>query len=118
MRNKNAGFKKKLKQILKAEPDSLRAEVASEALEHQDIGSFFTDLLTYGCQSGMIGKLIYYYDTHKFYDAHYDEIESIRKELESALGESMQVHGDLKNWYAWMAFEETARIIADELELA
>ena len=30
----------------------------------------------------MIGSLIYYKDTHNFYDEHYYEIEEIRSELQ------------------------------------
>lgn len=116
MKRTDAVYKTKLRQIINSEPKSLRAEVAIEALEYGDeITSFFHDLLMYGCQSGMVSKLIYYNDTHAFYDTHYDEIEQLREEFEESFGEPLQVKGDLKNWYAWMAFEETARIIAEEL---
>jgi hypothetical protein len=116
---KQSQLKKYLKNLIKEKPVSLEAEVAKEALEYgsQDIISFFTDLLQHGCQSGMIAKLIYYSDTHAFYDKYYHEIEEIRYELEESLGEPLQPKGDLKNWYAWLAFEETARKIADEFKI-
>ena len=112
-------LKKYLKTIIKEQPVSLEAEVAMEALEYgcQDITSFFSDLLSHGCQSGMIGKLIYYADTHTFYDKYYYDIEEIRCDLEDSFGEPLQPQGDLKNWYAWLAFEETARKIGDKFEL-
>lgn len=107
-----------LKEIIENEPHSLRSEVATEALSYEDdVKIFFSNLLQHGCQSGMISKLIYYRDTHKFYDTYYDEIETLREELEQSFGEPLQPKGDLKNWFAWMAFEETTRSIADELEL-
>lgn len=116
--SKQKHYKKQLQAIITTEPDSLRYEVATAALEYgSDIEDFFSDLLTYGCQSGMIGSLIYYVDTQKFYDVHYHEIEELRQELEDTFGESLQPKGDLKNWFAWMAFEETARVIADEFAL-
>jgi hypothetical protein len=108
-----ARAKKYLKCIIKENPVTLMAEVAEEALEHDDIASFFSDLLSHGCQSGMVGKLIYYTDTHAFYDRYYDEIETLREEMETDFGEPLHPRGDLKNWYAWMAFEETARKMAD-----
>jgi hypothetical protein len=118
MNTKQNLLKKKLEQIIQAFPNSLRAEVAGEALDYgDDIGTFFADLLNHGCQSGMIGSLIYYNDTRAFYDKHYEEIEELRYELEDAFGEYLKPQGDLKNWYAWMAFEETARTVADELEI-
>lgn len=116
---KNKKLKTALKSIIQTNPNTLRSEVAIEALSYGDeIENFFSDLLTYGCQSGMIGKLIYYCDTHKFYDTHYDEIEALRVELEQSFGEPLQPNGDLKNWFAWLAFEETARAVAEELGLS
>ncbi len=78
---------------------------------------FFDDLFYGGCASGMIGHLIYYHDTHKFYDRYYDGIDELRDELEDSIGEPLRVKGDLKNWYAWLGFEETARKVADTLGL-
>ncbi len=46
-----------LKQICKNKPHSIQAEVAQEALEHDDPQTFFNDLLQHGCISGMVGKL-------------------------------------------------------------
>lgn len=85
--------------------------------EENSIKTFFSDLLSHGCVSGMISSLVYYTDTHKFYDEYYNEIEELRKEMEECLGESILVKGDLKNFYAWFAFEETTRKLAAELEL-
>src|ERR1700712_977135 len=110
MRRQQTHLKNHLRNIIQTDPHSLRAVVACEALEHiPEIDAFFYDLLNHGCQSGMVVSLIYYSDTHKFYDAYYAEIENLRFELEDATGEPLQPKGDLKNWYAWMAFEETAR---------
>jgi len=106
-----------LQAIINNDPYSLKAAVAKEILQHEDITSFITDVLYHGCISGMIGSLIYYTDTRKFYDRHYHEIEELRYELEDSFGEPLKPEGDLKNWYAWLAFEETARQIAIELEL-
>lgn len=118
MSAKQNGLKKQLKNIIQNSPNTLRAEVAEEALEcGGDIKIFFSDLLQHGCQSGMVGKLIYYHDTHKFFDKYYNEIEDLRYELEESFGSPLQPKGDLKNWFAWMAFEETSRIIADELAI-
>lgn len=115
MNTKQTHLKTELKGMIQAYPNSLRSEVAAEALKYDDnIEAFFTALLAHGCQSGMIGSLVYFHDTHAFYDKHYEEIEELRYELEHAFGESLKPQGDLKNWYAWMAFEETARLIADE----
>ncbi len=115
--NTTPRLEKTLRQIIADTPNTLRAAVAQEALDcGYDIAAFFTDLLHHGCQSGMISSLIYYHDTHAFFDKHYDEIEALRYELEHELGEPLKPQGDLKNWYAWIAFEETARMMSDLCE--
>lgn len=64
----------------------------------------------------MVGSLIYYKDTHDFYEKHYDEIEEIRDELtEQGMEICLPSHNDLKNFFAWMSFEERAKNIYDEL---
>ena len=114
---------KEIKSMLEkiSEENNIRAYVAQYVLDelesYDDIKDWFNDLFQHGCSSGMIGGLIYYSDTHKFYDAHYDEIEELRNEYEESMGEPLKVDGDLKNWYAWFAYEETTRKLADELEL-
>lgn len=34
--------------------DSIRGQVATEALQHDDIPTFFSDLIQHGCVSGMV----------------------------------------------------------------
>lgn len=109
-------IRKELKHIAKHER-GIRQAVAQEVLDYHNPKDFFSDLLQHGCQSGMIGSLIYYCDTHQFYDKHYAEIEDLREEMEECLGQPLQITGDLKNWMAWFGFEETARKMADELSI-
>ena len=109
---------KHLENIIQNYPNTIRAEVASAALNYGcDIENFFSDLLNHGCQSGLVGQLIYYSDTHKFFDKYYNEIEDLRLEFEDEMGAPLQPKGDLKNWFTWFAFEETARKIAEELAI-
>lgn len=117
MRNKK--IRKYLKRIIENEEDSIRKEVAREALRYSssEIKHFFSDLLQYGCQSGMVSSLIYYVDTHVFFHYYYEEIEELCYDYEEMTGMPLTVKGDLMNWYAWFAFEETARKIAEELQL-
>ncbi len=109
--------KQLLQEITNKQPHSIAVAVAEEALSYHDVTNFFSDLLSYGCQSGMIGSLIYYSDTHRFYDNHYSEIEELRYEYEECMGEALAPSGDLKNWFAWFAFEETARKMATDLDI-
>jgi hypothetical protein len=112
-----ATLKTKLQDIVENNPNTLKQEVAKEALEYdcKNIRDFFSDLLQHGCECGMIGSLIYYVDTHKFYDKNYYEIEELRNEYEDSIGEPLTIKGDLKNYLAWFSFEETACQLANEL---
>ncbi len=51
----------------------------------------------------MVSSLVYYEDTHEFFDRHYDEIEEIRAELEEqGLELKLPSQSDLKNFFAWL----------------
>ena len=64
----------------------------------------------------MVSSLIYYKDTHEFYDRYYNEIEDIRWELESEGVEINLKDQDLKNYLAWLSFEHIAYKIYYQLE--
>jgi len=124
-------LRRKLKDILENSPSTVKAEVIEDALDSENIETYFNDLLTHGCVSGMVGKLIYYSDTVKFYDRYEDEIENLLDETREEMGYSNRFDmigslngaenvGDMtqeKNLLAWFAFEETARTIANEIGL-
>lgn len=87
------------------------------------------DLQKYGCISGMIGSLIYYDDTNKFYDENKEEINEILADVINGTGLSMEeLFGDKfdkddplvidysnKNLLAWFGFEETSNRLYDEI---
>lgn len=80
------------------------------------------DLQKYGCVSGMIGDLIYYDDTIRFFEEYKEEINDILSNIIDGTGYSMEeLFGDKfdkddplvidysnKNLLAWFGFEETA----------
>ena len=91
---------------------------------------FIQEVLEHGCISGMVGELIYYRDTIKFYDDHKEDINGLLYETieDSGLSPS-ELFGDRwfnddplaletnnQNLLSWFAFEETARKIAEEKE--
>lgn len=99
--------------------------------DYEDKVALFTDVLHYGCQSGVVGELIYYSDTTKFYKKHQQEINEL---LQNAMWEfgsrdPKQLFGDKwdnedplcldvynQNLLAWFGFEETLRHIAYNFE--
>lgn len=109
----------KLKQLLEESHWNITEEVIKEAMDYHSPKEFFEDLLQYGCESWMVSSLIYYKDTHEFYDKHYEEIEELRTELaEQGIEISIPSHSDLKNFFAWLSFEERARELYDELDMS
>ena len=55
--------------------------VIDEWSNYDDKKNIFTDVLHYGCQSGMVGFLIWYSDTVRFYKQYKSEIDEMLYEL-------------------------------------
>lgn len=89
--------------------------ILSKSDGYEKIENWFNDLLSHGCSSGMIGELIYYTDTHEFYDEFYSDIEDLRYETEQSTGLKLAPDGDLKNWFAWFAYKQTVYKIGNEI---
>ena len=49
--------------------------------DYNDKKGIFTDVLHYGCQSGIVGELIYYSDTVRFYKQYRQEINALLYDL-------------------------------------
>ena len=109
----------KLQEIVKKSPNTIKACVAQEALEHSydDIKNFFSDLQQHGCISGMIGSLIYYKDTEEFFHKHYEEIIDLKTEFEESTGEPMIIPHQVANYLAWFSFEHEAQKLAIKIGL-
>jgi hypothetical protein len=100
--------------------------------DYDSIENYINDLFNSGCQSGMVGELIYYADTLKFYKKYKVEIQALLKDLldDCGLKSPVELFGDKwdqddifatdtlnQNLLAWFGFEETARILADRAGL-
>ena len=110
---KNIEIIKKINEYLKIIKSNIALKVIEESRNYEDIECFFKDLLNNGCQCWMIWSLIYYTDTHKFFDDNYYEIEEMRLELQENWCLEQLPESDYKNYFAWLSFEETARKIVD-----
>lgn len=99
-------------------------------IEEDDRESYIEDVITHGCQSGIVSDLIYYKDTVRFYDNYREEIWDLldEKAQENSVdimnfiaslngSENVGSHDQLLNLLAWFAYEETMYQIANELEL-
>ena len=79
------------------------------------------NVLEHGCISGIVNELIYYYQTEAFFNRHKDEINDLAHELsEEIYGDKYSIYKNFqyecsKNTLSWFGFEETTRLIANEL---
>ena len=88
---------------------------------------FINDLMTGGCQSGLISELVYYDDTVKFYNHFKKDINTLLTETLENTGLSVnELFGDKwdntdplaldqfnQNLLSWFAFEETTRLLTE-----
>jgi len=110
-------IKLQLQDILSDQPNTLKAAVAREVLAEDCPVDFLTGLMAHGCISGWVTSLVWYNQTHEFYDTHYAEIEDLRLDWEDETGQPLEIKGDLKNFFAWFAFEHIALVMMHELGL-
>jgi hypothetical protein len=84
--------------------------------------SYIKDVAECGCLGGNCNNLIYYEETHKFYNNYAEEIdeliERLNDEMDYDIAENMKRLGqtDLRNFLAWLAYEVNAQEIIKELE--
>ena len=76
------------------------------------------EMVTYGCQSGIVSALITYSDTEKFFNNHVDEIFELVEDVKQEGAIDMNNFTLSKNNLAWFAFETIAQEIYQELEYA
>jgi hypothetical protein len=127
-------MKNKLQAIQQETNNKLTLKVIESLLdrEEDEIESYIEDLMNHGCVSGMVGELIYYNDTVKFYQEFKAEIKAMLKETldETGLKSPKELFGDKwdeedffaeedfnQNLLAWFGYEETVRQIAYQLEM-
>ena len=105
--------------------------VISRWSDYSDKTDIFTDVLYHGCQSGIVGELIYYSDTVRFYKQYRSEISELLYDTMNGTGlyAPSDLFGDKwdkedplaqddfnQNLLAWFGFEETLRNIGYNFE--
>lgn len=105
--------------------------VIDEWNDYDDKKHIFTDVLYHGCQSGMVGFLIWYSDTTAFYKKYKEEINELLYNVQASTGlygmkdlfgkkwdeeDPLAIEDFNQNLLAWFGFEETLRNIGLEFE--
>ena len=89
-----------------------------DGLDNEEILSTVEEMVTYGCQSGIVSALITYSDTEKFFDNHANEIFELIEDMRQEGIINMNNFELSKNNLAWFAFETIAQEIYQEMEIA
>ena len=89
-----------------------------EGIEDDEILSTVEEMVTYGCQSGIVSALITYSDTEKFFDNHSNEIFELIEDMRQEGIINMNNFELSKNNLAWFAFETIAQEIYQKMEYA
>ena len=103
---------------------TLKHEVAEiimdqvDGLENEEILSTVEEMVTYGCQSGVVSALITYSDTELFFDKHANEIFELVEDAKQEGIMDMNNFTLSKNNRAWFAFETITQEIYQEMEYA
>lgn len=123
-----------IKKIKEESTSLLRKRVCDYVIDewgdYADKSNIFTDVLHHGCQSGVVGFLIYYSDTLEFYNEYKEEINELLYEMLEATGLSISelfgskwdsedplaLETSNQNLLAWFGFEEELRELAGEFE--
>lgn len=97
--------------------NGIKAAVADFILESTDDDHeakvLLSDVVNYGCISGVVSDLIYTSQTHDFFDEHYNEIMELRQDYEYNVPVYEE---DIKEKYAWFGFEVRASEIYSMIE--
>lgn len=120
---------------LKANGTKLDKKVINVLLDQgtsEKIESYIKDVLNHGCESGIVGELIYYNDTIVFYEKYKKDIKDLLKDQleQTGYNSPSELFGDKwededlfiedtnnQNLLAWFAFETVCYNIANELEM-
>lgn len=104
----------------------------TEGYKDTGVKGYLDDLMTGGCESGIVSELIYYTDTVKFYKKYKAEIKELLKDAmaNSGVTSCAELFGDKwddsdpfceednnQNLLAWFGYEETAYLLAGRAKI-
>ena len=103
---------------LKHEVVEIIMDQVEELDNDNEVLELVKEIITYGCQSGVVSALITYSDTEAFFDRHANEIFELVEDMKQEGLMDMNNFELSKNNLAWFAFETIAQEIYQELEYA
>ena len=96
------------------EGNDLFNAVRDDILLQEDIKDYLRRVIDFGCQSGVVTSLIYYYQTEKFFDTYADDIFELYNELLEETDYRLRIELS-RNDLALFAYEENAIKIYNDI---
>lgn len=103
---------------LKHEVAEIIMDQVKELDNDNEVLELVGEIVTQGCQSGIVSALITYSDTEAFFDKHANEIFELVEEAKEEGIINLNEFILCKNDLAWFAFEAIAQEIYQELACA
>lgn len=100
--------------IREMEGNDLFNAVRDDILLQEDIKDYLERVMDFGCQSGVVTSMIYYYQTEKFFNTHVDEIFELYNQLNEETDYRLRLLLS-RNDLSWLAYEEIAIKIYNDL---
>ena len=114
----NSMLENTMEGTLKHEVVEIIMDQVEELDNDNEVLELVKEIVTYGCQSGVVSALITYSDTDKFFNNHADEIFELVEDAKQGGIIDMNNFELSKNNLAWFAFETIVQEIYQELEYA
>ena len=95
-------------------------DLLSNEYNNEELENYINDVCTHGCVSGMVGSLIYYNDTEKFFKEYASEVFELMQEFKDNVGEYPLIDSkefDLNmNNLAWFSYESICYELQTKIE--
>ena len=100
---------------MKKESEGIEIFILDDILDYENedaMKDYISNVLNYGCVSGIVSSLTYYYQTKDFFQKYFEEILEIAEKIKEECNIDIELNA---NSLSWLAYEETLRNIASEL---
>ena len=114
----NSMLENTMEGTLKHEVVEIIMDQVEELDNDNEVLELVEEIVTHGCQSGIVSALITYSDTENFFDNHSNEIFELVEDMRQEGMINMNNFELSKNNLAWFAFETIAQEIYQEIEYA
>ena len=90
-------------------------DILSVSTDEEEVKEYMENVIDFGCASGIVSSLIYYYQTDEFFKTHFEEIFELCNELKE---EGINLEFELTaNDFSWFAYEVLVDRLYNELGL-